>query len=41
VEILVTAPGLELNLMDKRGKTPLYYAMNQTIRALLLEKGAQ
>jgi ankyrin repeat protein len=41
VEILLQAPGLELSPPDKSGKTPLYYAMNQKIRATMQDRGAK
>jgi hypothetical protein len=41
VAVLVDAPAVELSVADKKGKTALYYAMNQKIRAMLQDRGAK
>jgi ankyrin repeat protein len=41
VELLLEVADLDLNRPDKSGKTPLQYAMNQKIRAMMQEKGAK
>ena len=40
-KLLLEHPDIDVNVMDKREKTPYYFAMNQDIRAMLKAAGAE
>jgi ankyrin repeat protein len=40
VTLLLGHPAIDVNVLDNRGKSSLYFAMNQEVRAALREGGA-